>query len=40
MRHLFNYRLGVVNLESFVGKDILLIKWKFELNYALAKALN
>ena len=27
----FNYRLGTVNLKSFVGKVSLLIKWKFEL---------
>ena len=26
------YRLGMVNSKSFVGKVLLLIKWKFELN--------
>ena len=29
------YRLGTVNSKSFVSKDFLQIKWKFELNYAL-----
>ena len=28
------YRSGTVNLKSFVSKDFLQIKWKFELNYA------
>ena len=31
----FCYRSGTVNSKSFVGKDFLLIKWKFKLNYAL-----
>ena len=26
------YRLGTVNSKSFVGKVLLQIKWKFELN--------
>ena len=26
------YRLGTVNSKSFVGKVLLRIKWKFELN--------
>ena len=26
------YRSGMVNLKSFVGKVLLQIKWKFELN--------
>ena len=26
------YRSGTVNSKSFVGKVLLLIKWKFELN--------
>ena len=26
------YRSGTVNLKSFVGKVLLQIKWKFELN--------
>ena len=29
------YRLGTVNSKSFVGKDFLQIKWKFELINAL-----
>ena len=29
------YRSGTVNSKSFVGKVLLQIKWKFELNYAL-----
>ena len=29
------YRSGSVNSKSFVSKDFLLIKWKFELNNAL-----
>ena len=29
------YRSGTVNSKSFVGKDFLRIKWKFELNSAL-----
>ena len=29
------YRSGTVNSKSFVGKDFLWIKWKFELNYTL-----
>ena len=31
----FQYRLGMVNSKSFVGKVLLQIKWKFELIYAL-----
>ena len=27
-----NYRSGTVNSKSFVGKVLLRIKWKFELN--------
>ena len=27
-----SYRSGTVNSKSFVGKDLLRIKWKFELN--------
>ena len=30
-----NYRLGMVNLKSFVGKVLLRMKWKFELIYVL-----
>ena len=30
-----NYRSGTVNLKSFVGKVLLLIKWKFKLNSTL-----
>ena len=26
------YQSGMVNLKSFVGKVLLRIKWKFELN--------
>ena len=26
------YRSGTVNLKSFIGKVLLQIKWKFELN--------
>ena len=26
-----HYRPGMVNLKSFVGKDLLRIKWNFEL---------
>ena len=26
------YRPGTVNSKSFIGKVLLLIKWKFELN--------
>ena len=29
------YRSGMVNSKSFVGKDFLRIKWKFELINAL-----
>ena len=29
------YRLGMVNLKSFISKVLLQIKWKFELTYAL-----
>ena len=29
------YRLGTVNLKSFISKVLLRIKWKFELTYAL-----
>ena len=29
------YRSGTVNSKSFVGKVLLRIKWKFELNYTL-----
>ena len=29
------YRSGTVNSNSFVGKVLLRIKWKFELTYAL-----
>ena len=29
------YRLGTVNSRSFISKDFLQIKWKYELNYAL-----
>ena len=29
------YRLGTVNPKSFIGKVLLRIKWKFELNYTL-----
>ena len=32
---LYHYRSGTVNSKSFVGKDFLRIKWKFDLNYAL-----
>ena len=32
---LFEYRSGTVNSKSFVGKVLLRIKWKFELNYTL-----
>ena len=32
---LSNYRSGMVNSKSFVGKDFLQIKWKFELICAL-----
>ena len=28
----FNYRSGTVNSKSFIGKVLLRIKWKFELN--------
>ena len=28
----FEYRSGTVNSKSFVGKVLLRIKWKFELN--------
>ena len=31
----FCYMSGTVNSKSFVGKDLLRIKWKSELNYAL-----
>ena len=30
-----NYRSGTVNSKSFVGKVLLRIKWKFELNNTL-----
>ena len=30
-----NYRSGTVNSKSFVGKVLLQIKWKFELNSTL-----
>ena len=30
-----SYRSDTVNLKSFVGKDFLRIKWKFELKYTL-----
>ena len=30
-----NYRSGTVNLKSFIGKVLLRIKWKFELNSTL-----
>ena len=30
--HHFSYRSGTVNSKSFVGKVLLRIKWKFELN--------
>ena len=33
--HSYNYRSGMVNSKSFVGKILLRIKWKFELTYAL-----
>ena len=29
------YRSGTINSKSFIGKVLLRIKWKFELNYAL-----
>ena len=29
--HTWCYRSGTVNSKSFVGKDFLRIKWKFEL---------
>ena len=29
---IFQYRSGTVNSKSFVGKVLLRIKWKFELN--------
>ena len=29
------YRSGTVNSKSFVGKVLLRIKWKFELNQGL-----
>ena len=29
------YRSGTVNSKSFVGKVLLRIKWKYELNYTL-----
>ena len=29
------YSSGMINLKSFVGKVLLQIKWKFELNYTL-----
>ena len=29
------YRSGTVNLKSFIGKDFLQIKWKFELYITL-----
>ena len=32
---LIYYRSGTVNSKSFVGKVLLRIKWKFELNYTL-----
>ena len=31
----WKYRSGTVNSKSFVGKVLLRIKWKFELNYTL-----
>ena len=31
----YNYRSGTVNSKSFVGKVLLRIKRKFELNYTL-----
>ena len=31
----FKYRSGTVNSKSFVGKVLLRIKWKFELNSTL-----
>ena len=31
----WHYRSGTVNSKSFVGKVLLRIKWKFELNYTL-----
>ena len=32
---LSDYRSATVNSKSFVGKVLLRIKWKFELNYNL-----
>ena len=29
--HTILYRLGTVNSKSFVGKDFLRLKWKYEL---------
>ena len=35
IRGFCKYRSGTVNSKSFVGKVLLRIKWKFELNYTL-----
>ena len=34
-KYIYIYRSGTVNSKSFVGKVLLRIKWKFELNYTL-----
>ena len=35
--HYFNhtYRSGTINSKSFISKEFLQIKWKFEINYTL-----
>ena len=30
--YIYWYRLGTVNSKSFIGKVLLRIKWKYELN--------
>ena len=40
VHHQAYYRSDIANFKSFVGKDFLLNKWKYELNYALSFEFN